>query len=179
MLGAHAEARSELRLTVRNGAFLEHLRLDRTFVDDGKRWIVDFKTSQHEGGDLDAFLDSEVERYRPQLERYARPWLRSTRGRCISGCISRCSPSSAAGRAYYSEPVRVSRRRPSASGSAVMTFRPSTSCSGALARGLIKRVEHVLARRAEGHVARHLERPTGVDEARRDDAVGGLAERDV
>jgi len=71
VLGAHAEARSELRLTVRNGELFEHLRLDRTFVDDGKRWIVDFKTSQHQGGDLEAFLDSEVARYRPQLERYA------------------------------------------------------------------------------------------------------------
>ena len=71
VLGAHAEARSELKLTVRNGEVLEHVRLDRTFVDDGKRWIVDFKTSQHQGGDLDVFLDSEVTRYRPQLERYA------------------------------------------------------------------------------------------------------------
>ena len=71
VLAAHAEARTELRLTVRNGDLLEHLRLDRTFVDDGKRWIVDFKTSQHQGGDLQAFLDSEVARYRSQLERYA------------------------------------------------------------------------------------------------------------
>ncbi|MEO8465231.1 MAG: UvrD-helicase domain-containing protein [Gammaproteobacteria bacterium] len=71
VLGAHAEARSELKLTVRNGELLEHLRLDRTFVDDGKRWIVDFKTSQHQGGELQTFLDSEVARYRSQLERYA------------------------------------------------------------------------------------------------------------
>jgi len=71
VLGVRAEARSELRLTVRNGEVLEHLRLDRTFVDDGKRWIIDFKTSQHQGGDLGAFLDSEVVRYRSQLERYA------------------------------------------------------------------------------------------------------------
>ncbi len=71
VLGAHAEARSELRLTVRDGDLLQHLRLDRTFVDEGKRWIVDFKTSQHQGADLDAFLDSEVARYRSQLERYA------------------------------------------------------------------------------------------------------------
>ena len=71
MLGPHDEARSELRLTLRAGAALEHVRLDRTFVADGKRWIVDFKTSQHEGGNLRAFLDSEVERYAPQLERYA------------------------------------------------------------------------------------------------------------
>ncbi|HET7131038.1 MAG TPA: 3'-5' exonuclease, partial [Gammaproteobacteria bacterium] len=72
LLAPHEEARSELRVTVRSPLGLEHLRLDRTFVVDGTRWIVDFKTGQHEGGDLDAFLTSEVERYRPQLERYAR-----------------------------------------------------------------------------------------------------------
>jgi len=36
------------------------------------RWIVDFKTGRHEGGAVDAFLAREVERYRGQLERYAR-----------------------------------------------------------------------------------------------------------
>lgn len=71
VLGPHEAARSELRMTLRVGASLEHIRLDRTFVADGKRWIVDFKTSVHEGGNLDAFLASEVERYAPQLERYA------------------------------------------------------------------------------------------------------------
>jgi ATP-dependent exoDNAse (exonuclease V) beta subunit len=71
VLGPHVEARSELKLTLRAGAVLEHLRLDRTFVADGRRWIVDFKTSEHEGSDLGAFLDSEVARYAPQLERYA------------------------------------------------------------------------------------------------------------
>ncbi len=71
VLGEREEARSELRLTLRSGAALEHVRLDRTFVAEGRRWIVDFKTSEHEGGDLRAFLDSEVARYAPQLERYA------------------------------------------------------------------------------------------------------------
>jgi ATP-dependent exoDNAse (exonuclease V) beta subunit len=71
VLGAHEDARSELTLTLRSGDALEHIRLDRTFVADGERWIVDFKTSRHEGGDRAAFLDSEVERYRPQLDRYA------------------------------------------------------------------------------------------------------------
>jgi ATP-dependent exoDNAse (exonuclease V) beta subunit len=71
VLAPHDEARSELRLSVRAGAALEHIRLDRTFVTEGKRWIVDFKTSQHEGGGLNEFLDSEVARYAPQLERYA------------------------------------------------------------------------------------------------------------
>ena len=46
--------------------------VDRTFVDEeGTRWVVDYKTGSHEGGEMEEFLDSEVERYRPQLERYA------------------------------------------------------------------------------------------------------------
>ncbi len=46
--------------------------IDRTFVDnDGVRWIVDYKTSRHEGTDRAAFLQREAERYRPQLARYA------------------------------------------------------------------------------------------------------------
>lgn len=72
ILAAHAEARSELQLTISNEHRLEHIRLDRTFVDNGgTRWIVDYKTSAHEGGNMAAFLDSEVVRYKPQLERYA------------------------------------------------------------------------------------------------------------
>jgi ATP-dependent helicase/nuclease subunit A len=67
------EAASELALSgVVEGQILEGV-IDRTFLDEsGQRWIVDFKTSTHEGGGLDAFLDEEVVRYRPQLERYAR-----------------------------------------------------------------------------------------------------------
>jgi hypothetical protein len=45
---------------------------DRSFVDeDGVRWVIDYKTSQHVGGGLEEFLEREVERYRPQLQRYA------------------------------------------------------------------------------------------------------------
>jgi ATP-dependent helicase/nuclease subunit A len=68
----HRDARSEHRLAGElNGAFI-NVVLDRTFVDRaGVRWIVDYKTGVHEGGDLDAFLDRERERYQGQLERYA------------------------------------------------------------------------------------------------------------
>ncbi len=71
ILQEHSEAASELPLTIHSAAGLEHVCLDRTFVDDGTRWIIDFKTSAHEGGERSAFLDSEVERYRAQLDRYA------------------------------------------------------------------------------------------------------------
>ena len=54
------------------GDGIAHVVLDRTFVADGTRWIVDFKTGSHEGADVEAFLDREVERYRDQLDRYAR-----------------------------------------------------------------------------------------------------------
>jgi hypothetical protein len=67
------EAWSELRLTIRAHDRLDHVQLDRSFVDDaGTRWIIDYKTGRHLGGDPEGFLDSEVERYRGQLERYAR-----------------------------------------------------------------------------------------------------------
>jgi len=49
------------------------VRVDRTFIDDeGVRWVIDYKTSAHEGSRLEAFLDNERERYRDQLELYRR-----------------------------------------------------------------------------------------------------------
>ncbi len=46
--------------------------MDRVFrTAEDARWIVDYKTSRHEGKDLEGFLDRERERYREQLERYA------------------------------------------------------------------------------------------------------------
>jgi ATP-dependent exoDNAse (exonuclease V) beta subunit len=71
-LGPHAEASCELALTGVLDGKLVDIVIDRTFVDEqGVRWIVDYKTGMHEGGDLQAFLDSEQARYREQLERYA------------------------------------------------------------------------------------------------------------
>ncbi|MBM3739305.1 MAG: DNA helicase UvrD [Acidobacteria bacterium] len=54
----------------RNGA-VEHCVIDRTFVEDGVRWIIDYKTSSHQGGSLEEFLEKEVARYRDQLNGYA------------------------------------------------------------------------------------------------------------
>ena len=66
------EAWSELRLSWSGQDRIEHLRIDRSYVDaQGLRWIVDYKSGRHLGADVEAFLDSEVARYQPQLERYA------------------------------------------------------------------------------------------------------------
>jgi ATP-dependent exoDNAse (exonuclease V) beta subunit len=68
----HAEAVSEWALAGIDNGTVVHVSLDRTFVADGVRWIIDFKTGRHEGGDTPAFLAREQERYSAQLERYAR-----------------------------------------------------------------------------------------------------------
>ena len=45
---------------------------DRSFIDDqGVRWVIDYKTSQHMGSGQKEFLDREVDRYRPQMQRYS------------------------------------------------------------------------------------------------------------
>ena len=69
---AHREARSELPLSAVFNGETVNVILDRTFIDaDDTRWIVDFKTSEHLEADLEGFLDIQVERYTPQLNRYA------------------------------------------------------------------------------------------------------------
>jgi ATP-dependent exoDNAse (exonuclease V) beta subunit len=72
LLGRQREARSELRMTADfDGEYMEFV-IDRTFRDrNGQRWVVDYKTSSHEGGDVEGFLTREQERYRTQLDRYA------------------------------------------------------------------------------------------------------------
>ncbi|HKC42731.1 MAG TPA: UvrD-helicase domain-containing protein [Burkholderiales bacterium] len=73
VLGRHRHAVTEHRLTALVDGAIRRLVIDRLFVDEsGERWIVDYKTSGHEGADVAAFLDREGERYAAQLERYAR-----------------------------------------------------------------------------------------------------------
>jgi len=71
LLTGHEAAASEVALAGDLDGRIVHCTLDRTFVADGVRWIVDYKVATHEGGDRDAFLAAEWERYRPQLDRYA------------------------------------------------------------------------------------------------------------
>ena len=73
VLGPHPEARSEHRIRVAGAAGANTYIVDRIFrTAEDVRWIVDYKTSRHEGADREAFLDREQERYRAQLEAYAR-----------------------------------------------------------------------------------------------------------
>lgn len=71
ILGQHEDAHCEYALTaILDGERPASMVLDRTFSEDGTRWIIDYKTSSHAGGDLEGFLQNEAGRYRDQLRRY-------------------------------------------------------------------------------------------------------------
>ncbi len=67
----HRATANELALVQAEAGEYRQMRIDRSFVDEHDvRWIVDYKTSVHEGKDLEAFLVSESDRYRGQLRAY-------------------------------------------------------------------------------------------------------------
>ena len=69
--GRHQGAHQEWALSLEYDDHISHHAIDRSFIDaDGVRWIIDYKTATHEGGDLEAFLDIEVQRHAAQLHRY-------------------------------------------------------------------------------------------------------------
>jgi ATP-dependent exoDNAse (exonuclease V) beta subunit len=70
ILSNHEESHTEYSLTLYSeNRFIRNV-IDRTFIENKTRWIIDYKTSRHEGKDLDNFLNREAERYEPQLNRY-------------------------------------------------------------------------------------------------------------
>jgi len=69
--GHHQQVHQEWALSLEYDDRISHHAIDRSFIDaDGVRWIIDYKTATHEGGDLEAFLDIEVQRHATQLHRY-------------------------------------------------------------------------------------------------------------
>ena len=80
VLGSHPEARSEYRMRVRAPDGTRTLVMDRVFRDGEEQWVVDYKTSRHEGADLEAFLDRERDRYAAQLDAYGSLFADSRRG---------------------------------------------------------------------------------------------------
>jgi ATP-dependent exoDNAse (exonuclease V) beta subunit len=72
LLGPQRGARNEYRISTWGGGVRRMLVIDRFFEgENGLAWIVDYKTSGHEGADVEGFLDEERKRYHDQLERYA------------------------------------------------------------------------------------------------------------
>ncbi len=69
---------------------IERIRLDRTFVEDGTRWVVDYKITGREGGDPESFLRLQEEKYRPDMQRYQRVLRQWDVVRCVARCSFRC-----------------------------------------------------------------------------------------
>jgi ATP-dependent exoDNAse (exonuclease V) beta subunit len=69
-LDSHPQAETELGLSGMVNGMLHHVRIDRTFVCDGVRWIIDYKTGAREGTGREAFFDNELRRYSEQLAVY-------------------------------------------------------------------------------------------------------------
>jgi ATP-dependent exoDNAse (exonuclease V) beta subunit len=68
----HRAAWSERALTGVYAGRIVNIVIDRMLIDRaGQRWVVDYKTSPHEGGEREKFIAEQLERYRPQLQRYA------------------------------------------------------------------------------------------------------------
>ncbi len=71
IIGSHSESQMEWPIA---GCIQDKLitgTIDRLFRDEeGRLWIVDFKTGEHKGGRLETFLKNEQRRYRTQLENY-------------------------------------------------------------------------------------------------------------
>jgi ATP-dependent exoDNAse (exonuclease V) beta subunit len=72
LLSPHEEHRCELAVSAVIDGELQHVRIDRTFIEDGARWLIDYKITEQLGGDPLRFVQMQVEKYRPDMERYAR-----------------------------------------------------------------------------------------------------------
>jgi hypothetical protein len=69
ILGPHKEAWTEYRFRTREG---RRLVADRRIREEGgEEWVIDYKTSRHQGADVLRFLDREQLRYAQQLRRYS------------------------------------------------------------------------------------------------------------
>jgi ATP-dependent helicase/nuclease subunit A len=77
VLGPHSKAHSEYRIRTQARSYV----IDRLILDaNGTRWVVDYKTSRHEGADVEGFLDQEQKRYAAQLDAYAAALGGTSRG---------------------------------------------------------------------------------------------------
>lgn len=69
ILSPHDQAQSELELRYEDKTFI----IDRTFVDKGTRWIIDYKSAiPTEGEDNASFIKRQHQTHAPQLEQYAK-----------------------------------------------------------------------------------------------------------
>ena len=72
ILQAHEEAQSEWALNTVSEKAVKQLIIDRTFVENQTRWIIDYKTSQPQQENLETFLAEEQNQHAEQMQNYYR-----------------------------------------------------------------------------------------------------------
>jgi ATP-dependent helicase/nuclease subunit A len=72
LLSPHQEDRCEFAVSALLDGELQHVRIDRTFIESGTRWLIDYKITEQQGGDPLRFVQMQVEKYRPDMQRYVR-----------------------------------------------------------------------------------------------------------
>jgi ATP-dependent exoDNAse (exonuclease V) beta subunit len=83
LLSPHVEASSELALTTASEGRPFAQVVDRSFVDQGLRWIVDYKTAEPGTQDKAEFIAEQIALYREQLAGYAKLLGNSNEGTTI------------------------------------------------------------------------------------------------
>jgi ATP-dependent exoDNAse (exonuclease V) beta subunit len=71
VLQPRAQSGQEQEILFMDNTLVKKRIIDRTFVDAGTRWIVDYKTTATVANASDAELQAEVTKYAPQLAEYA------------------------------------------------------------------------------------------------------------
>jgi ATP-dependent helicase/nuclease subunit A len=71
ILTSREGASSELAITAKVDGVPKRLKIDRTFIEGTVRWVVDFKTTEIQGGDAERYFVGQVEKYREDLAQYA------------------------------------------------------------------------------------------------------------
>jgi len=84
ILSKRPEANNELALSALLEGARHNIKVDRTFVDGDTRWLVDYKTSDREGTITEGYLREQIDKYREDLQRYARI-LNAFDGRPVKG----------------------------------------------------------------------------------------------
>jgi ATP-dependent helicase/nuclease subunit A len=71
ILKSRPSSNNEYALSGSVEAKLHRIKVDRTFVENSCRWLIDYKTSDQEGTITQSYLDEQVEKYRADLLLYA------------------------------------------------------------------------------------------------------------
>jgi ATP-dependent exoDNAse (exonuclease V) beta subunit len=74
VLKAREQAAAEMALVTVEGTRDANHIVDRTFVENGERWVIDYKSARLGEVSEDA-MEQQAEQYRAQLERYARLFM--------------------------------------------------------------------------------------------------------